>query len=576
MGNSKKIDYLYDAAGIKLRQRSMDSDTLVGQTDYIGEAVYENDNMQFLHTSQGRVLKDDGKWVYEYHHCDHLGNLRLAVGEGQEERREYPEYEGTMEDPAEADVFLNWEDVRVPYTELEGNYAMRLQAPDKEVGLFKEFDVHEDEEIQAEVQFRVEAWDDNHPYESIPEHFSVQNPDGSISQIGVDNIALHFEGWPVRYLSAYLALLFVDAEGNYISEAGGNWNNSSQIYLVDDFEFFFWYGGQAYVSGYAPAGAVKAYVYVANETETGVYFDDLQITHHRIIPGRGPVIQENHYYPFGMTMAGLQKIGNPNHRFTFNEGSEYTSVFDLNIFETPFRIYDPSGVIWWQSDPKADDPDLVAWSPHHFSFNNPIRYNDPLGDEPPTEDPLYTKMQELKQQVSQMVAAVKNKLQETSESTTKAVDGFVNTVVAAADKLDKSIQGTDKTRQKGGMPIEGDEKGPIGPVEAIDQDTPIDDALIIAAGALGGGVVKNIAQLASGLSEVYKIGLEMGKKKEDVKKIKASDYKLDRIGLPSRAGSGGHSNIPGNDSVRENRYYERGSNKLFLIDTTRKRELFKN
>ena len=73
MGNSKKIDYLYDAAGIKLRQRSMDSDTLVGQTDYIGEAVYENDNMQFLHTSQGRVLKEDGKWVYEYHHHDHLG-----------------------------------------------------------------------------------------------------------------------------------------------------------------------------------------------------------------------------------------------------------------------------------------------------------------------------------------------------------------------------------------------------------------------------------------------------------------------------------------------------------------------
>lgn len=56
----------------------------------------------------------------------------------------------------------------------------------------------------------------------------------------------------------------------------------------------------------------------------------------------------------------------------------------LNVDQSKYRTYDYTIGRWWQIDPKADS--LESFTTYNYSFNNPIRYNDPMGDCPP-DDP---------------------------------------------------------------------------------------------------------------------------------------------------------------------------------------------
>ncbi|MCG2618222.1 hypothetical protein LZZ85_28260, partial [Terrimonas sp. NA20] len=94
----------------------------------------------------------------------------------------------------------------------------------------------------------------------------------------------------------------------------------------------------------------------------------------------------------GLTMAGISSkalaFGGPENKYKFNEGSElankeFSDGSGLELYETPFRMYDPQIGRFFQIDGMADD--YVDWTPYAFSLNNPILFNDPSGLEP--EDP---------------------------------------------------------------------------------------------------------------------------------------------------------------------------------------------
>jgi RHS repeat-associated protein len=75
------IEYLYDAAGIKLRQKVYDaSKGSFDETNYIGNFVYSGTStLKFIMTDEGRLVPNGSNYDSEYFINDHLGNTRVVV-----------------------------------------------------------------------------------------------------------------------------------------------------------------------------------------------------------------------------------------------------------------------------------------------------------------------------------------------------------------------------------------------------------------------------------------------------------------------------------------------------------------
>ncbi|MFM9951114.1 MAG: RHS repeat domain-containing protein [Saprospiraceae bacterium] len=92
------------------------------------------------------------------------------------------------------------------------------------------------------------------------------------------------------------------------------------------------------------------------------------------------LLQENHYYPFGMEMEGAwtAQVGVEN-KYQYN-GKELIEDFGWNWSDYGARGYGASVGRWWSVDPMAEK--MVSRSPYNYSFNNPIRFIDPDGNAP--------------------------------------------------------------------------------------------------------------------------------------------------------------------------------------------------
>jgi len=115
------------------------------------------------------------------------------------------------------------------------------------------------------------------------------------------------------------------------------------------------------------------YVYVSNESTQDVYFDDVRLEH-----TRGQILQEDHYYPFGLNISALSStapLSKPN-RFKY-QGQEYESDFGVNIHSFEWRGYDQTLGRTWQLDPHLES--YFTISPYSWAANDPISVIDPDG-----------------------------------------------------------------------------------------------------------------------------------------------------------------------------------------------------
>ena len=105
-------------------------------------------------------------------------------------------------------------------------------------------------------------------------------------------------------------------------------------------------------------------------------FDDLVLTTEPPL-----VVQENHYDPWGLNLAGIEVTGNPEHRYQYIN-REKQDEFGLGWLDFEARMYDPQCGCFHSVDPLPDTEGQESLSPYQYAWNNPVNKSDPDGKMP--------------------------------------------------------------------------------------------------------------------------------------------------------------------------------------------------
>jgi RHS repeat-associated protein len=99
------------------------------------------------------------------------------------------------------------------------------------------------------------------------------------------------------------------------------------------------------------------------------------------------ILQENHYYPFGLAMQGpwMDDALALDNAYQYN-GKELNSDFGLGWNDYGARWYDASIGRWNVPDPLME-AGQESWSPYHYVYDNPMKLTDPDG-RAPNGDPI--------------------------------------------------------------------------------------------------------------------------------------------------------------------------------------------
>jgi RHS repeat-associated protein len=367
------IKYIYDATGNKLEKRIIEqlSSEKTTTTDYIGGAVYQNDTLQFLGHEEGRIRKTDSGYVYDYFLKDHLGNTRMVLTD-EWTVNSYPA--ATMETAA-ADVenalYTKIEETRTAkptayptdtYTN-PNDWVAKLSGSGNKIGPGIVLKVMSGDKvnIRASSWYKLNGASPGTPVNPATDLLTAlaTGISGIASTGGKFSLAqLQQPGLLTPGIGDMLTRQTNDYASNSAKpKAYLNWLLfDDQFKLVDSSSGFEQVGADNELRTWVKTGLPMKkngylYVYTSNESPVDVFFDNLQVAHIR-----GPLAEETHYYPFGLTMAGISskaagKLENKKWKF---QNQELDDDLGLNWYGFKWRNHDPQIGRFIQIDPLSD------------------------------------------------------------------------------------------------------------------------------------------------------------------------------------------------------------------------------
>jgi RHS repeat-associated protein len=390
-GDGAYLDFIYTASGRKIEERK---DLLLGNTttrDFMGALVYENGILNLIHHPEGHSRLSSNPsgdaFVYDYFVKDHLGNVRTTVTAEEYSMQDYLATHEIAFASIEHLVFDNIEEVRAerPGSTPSNEDAAELDASNAQSRIGTslllrvmpgdKFGLSAQAYVDGEGTGRTGTVSAADMLTSIANTLingsgNGENPENGHSATLVNSL-FNQSNYSMTYQTilnqntnnthprSYINYIVFDINMRVVPSQSG----AIQVNGVDNV----WHVLETFNDIEIEQAGYLA-VYISNESmEKMVFFDNINIKYYK-----GKLLEENHYYPFGMALT-IAKDANYDQKELY-QTKELFRDKNLNIYDFEARQYDAILGRFMSNDP------MNQYASGYVGMgNNPVSNVDPTG-----------------------------------------------------------------------------------------------------------------------------------------------------------------------------------------------------